>query len=154
MFFKNQIDIEGRLTREPELKTSTRGTPYCRFSIAYNQARKNKSSGEWENIAHYFNCVTFNKMAESIATFHKGDPLTLSGILQYNSYEKNGEKRNEVSILVNDCKKLYIEKKTGEGKYSKSSYKKSEPVTEPVEDDLAVTLDVEENPFPDDIPFW
>ena len=153
MFFKNQIDIEGRLTREPELKTSTKGTPYCRFSIAYNQARKNKSSGEWENIAHYFNCVTFNKMAESIATYHKGDPLTLSGILQYNSYEKDGEKRHEVSILVNDCKKLYIEKKSSEGKHSKSSYKKAEPKPEPIEDDLAVTLDVEENPFPEDIPF-
>ena len=111
MFFKNSIDIEGRLTTNPELKTSQNGTAYCRFSIAYNQSRKDKNSGEWINIAHFFNCVTFKKMAENVATFQKGNAVTISGILQYNSYEKDGQKKSNVSILVNDIKLLSLPKK-------------------------------------------
>lgn len=111
MFFKNSIDIEGRLTRTPELKTSAKGVNYCRFSIAYNQSRKDKATGEYTNIAHYFNCVTFNKLATVVAEFKKGDPVTIGGILQYNSYEKDGVKRADVSILVNDIKLLNITKK-------------------------------------------
>ena len=111
MFFKNSIDIEGRLTRTPELKTSAKGVNYCRFSIAYNQSRKDKATGEYTNIAHYFNCVTFNRLAQIVAEYKKGDPVTIGGILQYNSYEKDGQKRADVSILVNDIKLLNITKK-------------------------------------------
>lgn len=111
MFFKNSIDIEGRLTRTPELKTSAKGVNYCRFSIAYNQSRKDKTTGEYTNIAHYFNCVTFNRLAQTVAEYKKGDPVTIGGILQYNSYEKDGQKRADVSILVNDIKLLNITKK-------------------------------------------
>lgn len=111
MFFKNSIDIEGRLTRTPELKTSAKGVNYCRFSIAYNQSRKDKATGEYTNIAHYFNCVTFNRLAQTVAEYKKGDPVTIGGILQYNSYEKDGQKRADVSILVNDIKLLNITKK-------------------------------------------
>lgn len=111
MFFKNSIDIEGRFTRTPELKTSAKGVEYCRFSIAHNQSRKNKDTGNYENKVHYFNCVTFKKLAQTVAEFKKGDPVTISGILQYNSYESNGEKKSDISILVNDIKLLYIPKK-------------------------------------------
>ena len=111
MFFKNSIDIEGRLTRNPELKTSAKGVNYCRFSIAYNQSRKDKTTGEYTNIAHYFNCVTFNRLAQTVAEYKKGDPVTIGGILQYNSFEKDGQKRADVSILVNDIKLLNITKK-------------------------------------------
>lgn len=122
MFFKNSIDIEGRLTRTPELKTSAKGVNYCRFSIAYNQSRKNKETGDYTNIAHYFNCVTFNKLATIVAEFKKGDPVTIGGILQYNSYEKDGVKKADVSILVNDIKLLNITKKAKSNQTEENSY--------------------------------
>ena len=158
MFYKNQISIEGRLTRQPELSKSAKGVIYCRFSIAYNQARKNKESNSWENIAHYFNCVTFNKLAENVCNYAKGDAVTLSGILQYNAYEdKEGFRRHDVSILVNDIKKLYIEKKQTEKKAvtHKTKHKKiEEPQTEETEDYEDIEIK-EESPFDNnsDIPF-
>ena len=121
MFFKNSIDIEGRITSKPQLKVSQNGTDYCRFSIAYNQSRKDKESGEWSNIPHFFNCVTFKKLAHNVTSFSKGDPVTISGVLQYSSYEKNGEKKNSVSILVNDIKLLNLPKKSENSKSEKDS---------------------------------
>lgn len=148
MFFKNSIDIEGRLTRTPELKTSAKGVPYCRFSIAYNQSRKNKETGDYTNIAHYFNCVTFNKLATVVAEFKKGDPVTIGGILQYNSYEKDGVKKADVSILVNDIKLLNITKKTKSNQTEENSYApETDERTEQFESNFE-TYDPDEN-----IPF-
>lgn len=111
MFFKNSIDIEGRLCQTPELKTSNRNVKYCRFSICYNQSKKDKESGKYSNIPHFFNCVTFNRLAEDVAEYKKGDPVTISGLLQYNAYEKDGMKKTNISILVNSIKLLYLPKK-------------------------------------------
>lgn len=119
MFFKNQIDIEGRLCQTPELKTSMNGTHYCRFSICHNQARKDRETGTWNNTPHFFNCVTFKTMAETVSTYKKGDPVTIGGILQYSQYEKDGGKRTSVSILVNSIKLLYLPKKEKSEKYKK-----------------------------------
>lgn len=111
MFFKNQITIEGRLTKNPEPKLSPSGVKYARFSICYNQSKKDRNTEQWENIPHFFNCVTFKKMADTVATYKKGDPVTISGILQSSKWEKDGEKRSDISILVNDIKLLNIPKK-------------------------------------------
>lgn len=159
MFFKNSIDIEGRLTRKPEVKTSANGTVYCRFGIAHNQSRKNKETGEWTNIAHFFNCVTFKKMAEFCGTFEKGDPVTISGILQYSQYDKDGEKKHDISILVNDIKKLNIPKKTATATTSKSTEpkkakKKAEPTPTPPTSDFPNAIEeYDPSQYGDEIPF-
>lgn len=128
MFFKNQIDIEGRLCQTPELKKSANGTSYCRFSICYNQNKKDKATGNYTNIPHFFNCVTFKSLAETVADFKKGDPVTIGGTLNYNSYEKDGKKNTNVSIIVNSIKLLYIPKKA-------KKVMENTPTEEPINDE-------------------
>lgn len=153
MFFQNHINIEGRLVQNPDVKTSKNGVTYCRFSICYNQTKKDKDSNEWISIPHFFNCVCFNKTAEALSKFKKGDPVTIEGSLQFSKYEKNGESESSVSISVKNIKKLFLEKKDKTKDYTPEPNTKPQ---EPLRDDLAVTLseDYGNNPdFPEEIPF-
>ena len=114
MFFKNQIDIEGRLCQTPALLTSKGGVEYSRFSICHNQSRKDRITEEWINTPHFFNCVTFKTLAKQVSELKKGDAVTIGGVLQYSTYNsrEDGSKRTSISILVNSVKKLDIKKKT------------------------------------------
>lgn len=99
----NCINIIGRLTKDPELKFGTSGTAYSRFSIAVNRNfDKDKTD--------FFNCVAFKKTAELIGEyFKKGNLIGISGSLQTNEYEKNGEKRISTDIFVENI--TFLEKK-------------------------------------------
>jgi len=96
----NVVAINGRLVREAELRFSTSGTVVLRFSIAVN--RSVKKGDKWEDEASFFDCVMFGKMAESINKYlEKGKQVSIIGELVQNRWEKDGEKRSKVEIIVN-----------------------------------------------------
>ena len=101
----NVVSINGRLTREAELRFSTSGTVILRFSIAVN--RSVKKGDKWEDEASFFDCVMFGKMAESINKYlEKGKQVSIIGELVQNRWEKDGEKRSKVEIIVNKLQLL------------------------------------------------
>ena len=143
MYFQNYINVEGRLTRDPELSISKNGVKYCRFGICFNQQKRIKDSdgeNQWESIAHFFNCVTFKNNAENVSKMKKGEPVSVVGKLQFSQYEKDGERISNVSIQADSVKKLLLEKK------AKSKKENAEQITENQE---AKTLE----DYSDDIPF-
>ena len=96
----NVVSINGRLTREAELRFSTSGTVILRFSIAVN--RSVKKGDKWEDEASFFDCAMFGKMAESVSKYlNKGKQVSIIGELVQNRWEKDGEKRSKVEIIVN-----------------------------------------------------
>lgn len=58
----NQVIIEGRLTRDCEIKKTTTGKTLQTFSIAVNDDYKPKDSVEWVNRAYFINCVYFGEL--------------------------------------------------------------------------------------------
>lgn len=142
MYFQNYINVEGRLTRDPELMTSKKGVKYCRFGICFNQNKKIKDEDgeQWESIPHFFNCVAFKVNAENVARMRKGEPVSVVGKLQYSQYEKDGERISNVSIQADSVKKLLIEKK------AKAKKENTEQLNEQQEEKT-----LEE--YSDDIPF-
>lgn len=92
----NTTILMGRLTADPELKYTPSGVPVAQFSLAINRPGKDKGTD-------FFNCVAFNKTAESIATYvHKGNRLLVNGSLsQENFTKKDGTKVNQVKVIVN-----------------------------------------------------
>ena len=64
----NRVVLVGRITRDPELRTSPSGVAFVAFSIAVNRTNVN-ANGERE--ADFINCVAFNKQAENLARFIK-----------------------------------------------------------------------------------
>ena len=92
----NNITIVGNLTRDPELRFTPNGTPVVSFAIAVNKRVQNKSTGEWENDADFFNVSAWFKLAENCAeSLTKGDRVLITGRLSQNNWDdKDGQKRS------------------------------------------------------------
>ena len=90
----NTITIVGRLTANPELKTSQAGNSYVRFGLAVSHGKDDTS---------FINCTAFGKTSENISKYvSKGHRLGISGYLKQNRWQTNsGDNRSEVIINVN-----------------------------------------------------
>lgn len=58
----NQVILEGRLTKDSEVRKTGTGKTVQRFSIAVNDDYKPKDSDEWVNRAYFINCVYFGEL--------------------------------------------------------------------------------------------
>lgn len=85
----NKILLCGRLTRDPETRT-TGTTTVARYTLAVD--RKFKQDGQPD--ADFFNCTAFGKAAEFAEKYLKqGTKIIVSGRIQSDNYTKqNGEK--------------------------------------------------------------
>ena len=82
----NNVVLEGRLTRDPDIRYTDGGGSVARISLAVN--RRFKKEGQPE--ADFISCGAFGKTAEFIEKwFRKGDGLTLQGSIQTGSYTNN-----------------------------------------------------------------
>ena len=92
----NSVNFSGRLTRDMEMKQSG-GAAYGRFSIAVNTAKK--VDGNWQEEVSYFDCILFGQRCEKLQ-LTKGTQVFISGSIKQSRYEKDGEKKSSVLILV------------------------------------------------------
>ena len=95
----NKSILIGRLTDNPELKTTPNGKYVAEFTLAVNRDFKN-AEGNYE--ADFINCVAFNQAAETISKYvHKGDKFGVEGRIQVRSYtNKEGNKRYITEVVV------------------------------------------------------
>ena len=99
----NRVCITGNLTREPELRATQSGSQVLNFGIAVNDRRKNPSSGEWEDYPNFVDCTMFGTRAEKIANYiAKGSKVAIEGKLRYSSWEKDGERRSKLEVIVDE----------------------------------------------------
>ena len=120
----------GRLTRDPEVSSSTTGTTFARYSIAVD--RRFKREGEPD--ADFFNCTSFGKQAEFVERYlKKGTKVVVSGRLQNNNYtNKDGQKVYSWNLKVDEID-FGEGKPSGESekpKASKSKAKEEKPAEE------------------------
>lgn len=99
MMTMNNGIYTGRFTKDPELKTTTKGTQYVKFDLAVKSGLKDEN-GEYKTIFIPF--VAWQKRAETIASYcKKGDMLLVTGSLESRQYEtQEGEKRTIWEVLV------------------------------------------------------
>lgn len=98
----NRVVLMGRLTKDPELKTTSGGVSVTSFSIAVD--RNYVRSGE-ERKADFFDVVAWRSTAEFIARyFNKGDMIAVEGQLQTRTYEANdGSTRKVVEVNIDNA---------------------------------------------------
>ena len=97
----NRVVLVGRLTSDPELKTTNGGTSWTSFSLAVNRSQKDGSG--YKDVASFFSCVAWGKYpGETIANHcKKGQRIGIEGRLQQRSWEdKNGGKRSFVEVVI------------------------------------------------------
>ncbi|MFQ9519183.1 MAG: single-stranded DNA-binding protein [Acutalibacteraceae bacterium] len=96
----NNVVIMGRLTKDPELKTTQSGLSVVSFTVAVE--RKFQKSGERQ--ADFLNVVAWRQTAEFVEKyFTKGSMIAVQGSIQTRKYEdKNGNKRTAVEIVADN----------------------------------------------------
>ena len=96
----NHIVIQGRLTKDPEIKTTNNGTTLANFTVACD---RDYQSGT-EKQTDFVECIAFKSTASFVERyFRKGQMILVSGRLQSRKWEdRNGNSRTSWEVLVND----------------------------------------------------
>lgn len=129
----NQVNITGNLTKDSEIRVTQSGSQILNFSVAVNDRHKNQQTGNWENYPNYIGCVMFGSRAEHIQPYLvKGTKVAINGKLRYSSWEKDGQKRSKIEIIVNDIE--FLSSKNSEGDVSPQSIPTSTPPVPPSAD--------------------
>ena len=99
----NRVNISGNLTRDPELRATQSGMQVLGFGVAVSDRRKNPSTGQWEDYPNFVDCTMFGNRAESMGRIlHKGMKVAVEGKLRYSSWEKDGQRRSKLEVIVDE----------------------------------------------------
>lgn len=99
----NKVIISGNLTRDPELRATAGGMQVMSLGVAVNDRRKNAQTGEWEDYPNFVDCTMFGTRAESLARFlSKGTKVAIEGKLRWSQWERDGQKRSKLEVVVDD----------------------------------------------------
>lgn len=93
----NIISIVGRLTADPQYTATQTGKSCCRFTLACQRDFGEKQTD-------FIECVAWKQTAEFITRhFNKGAMMCVSGRLQINQWEKDGQKRSKPEVVVDNA---------------------------------------------------
>lgn len=95
----NSAILMGRLTANPELKTTNSNISVTSFTVAVDRAYQTQGQ---EKQTDFINCVAWRNNAEFITKyFSKGQMIAIQGSIQTRNYEdKEGNKRTAVEVIV------------------------------------------------------
>ena len=141
----NLVVLTGRLTADPELKTTANGLSVTTFSIAVDRRYR---SGE-ERQTDFINIVAWRQTAEFITNyFRKGQMIGLEGSIQTGRYQdKDGNNRTSFDVVVNNA--YFTESK----KDSSNSAIQNEQPSAPASFSNSDSGDFSEISSDDDLPF-
>lgn len=150
----NKVILMGRITADPELKTTPSGVSVTSFSIAVD---RNYVKAGTERQTDFINIVAWRQTAEFVCRyFVKGQLIALDGTLQTRTYQdKNGNNRYVTEVLADS---VYF---TGDRRENNNSSYNS-GYTAPVQQEAPAAApaytsgtagDFEEMPLDDDLPF-
>ncbi len=99
----NRVNITGNLTRDPELRATQGGTQVLHLGVAVNDRRRNPQTGNWEDYPNFIDCVMFGTRAEAIQRYlSKGTKVAIEGRLRYSSWERDGQKRSKIEVVIDE----------------------------------------------------
>ena len=104
----NKVVLIGRVTQDINERSFGyvgNGAARLNISIAVNRSRKNGS--EWVNEVSYFPVTIWGKVAENIKPYIvKGKQICVDGYLKQDRWEKDGQKRNSISVVAENVQLL------------------------------------------------
>ena len=114
----NRVAISGNLTRDPELRRTQSGMGILTFGVAVNDRRKNPQTGEWEDYANFIDCTMFGARGESLSNIlTKGMKVAIEGKLRWSQWERDGQKRSKIEVIVDEIDFMSPRQGGGQGGY-------------------------------------
>jgi single-strand DNA-binding protein len=134
----NRVFLMGNLTRDPEVRYTPSGRPVGDLRMAVNRKFKT-SSGEDRDETCYVSIVVWGRQAETCGEYlRKGSPLLVEGRLNYDEWEKDGQKFNRLRVVASRVQFLGTPR-SGESRKARESEPPPDAAPEgpPPEKDLA-----------------
>lgn len=158
----NKALLVGRLTRDPELRTTPGGIAVTRFTIAISEAYTNRNG---ERETNFINCVAWGRQADNISKYcHKGSLVSAEGRIQTRSYD--GQDGNKRYVTEVNCDRVNFLSSKGDGSNSADNGEMPMPSNEEMammDNNQMDSVDLSEDPFKsfgeeitlssDDLPF-
>ena len=143
----NKVLLMGRLTREPEMRSTPSGKTVCQFGLAVNRIYNN-SNGERQEETTFVDVEAWGRQAETISKYvTKGNPLFIEGRLKLDTWEnKEGEKRSRMKVVLENMQ--LISQRGEGGGYSQSDSAPPARESSPASASTSKSEDIEE-----DVPF-
>lgn len=96
----NKVLLIGNLTRDPEVRYLPSGKAVTEIRMAINNKYK-LASGEEREETCFVGVVVWGKQGEACGQYlSKGSPLLVEGRLQYDEWEKDGQKHNRLRVVA------------------------------------------------------
>lgn len=109
----NSITLQGRLTKDAELKYTQSSTAMLMFSIVCNRMKK---AGEEDSKADFINCKVFGEKCEKIQRFlTKGRQVFLQGRLQVDNWEEHGQYKSYTQVVVSQISFVWTDADKADG---------------------------------------
>lgn len=161
----NKVMIIGRLTNDPQMRSTQTGQNVSSFSIATNRRWNDKNTGQQREESQFHNIVAWGKLAEICSQYlKKGARIYMEGRLQTQSWDdaKTGEKKYRTEIIAENM--IMLDSK-GQASGNNSGFQQSQPMPQnnqptqnidiPASNEIP-TIDVDEDKDEikiEDIPF-
>lgn len=137
----NSVCLMGRLTADPELKSTQSGVSVCSFRIAVDRTYTPKGQ---EKQTDFINIITWRSTAEFVSRyFRKGQLVAVQGSIQTSQYtDRDGNKRTTFDVVADNV--FFAEKKAESGETKQGAGYDHSP---------DIQGDFEEIISPDELPF-
>ena len=137
----NSVCLMGRLTADPELKSTQLGVSVCNFRIAVDRTYTPKGQ---EKQTNFINIITWRSTAEFVSRyFRKGQLVAVQGSIQTSQYtDRDGNKRTTFDVVADNV--FFAEKKAESGETKQGAGYDHSP---------DIQGDFEEIISPDELPF-
>lgn len=124
----NRVILMGRLTAEPDYRTTPSGVAMVRFSLAVDRDFKSQNG---ERQTDFFNIIAWRSTADFVSRyFHKGQLVALQGTIQMNNYtDREGNKRTSYDIVADQV--YFAEGKRDNGQQNNYDYSRYDQMTPP-----------------------
>ena len=102
----NRVQLIGRLGKDPDARTTPKGTKVCTFSVAVGRRWKS-SEGETREATDWFNVEAWGRLGEICEQYlSKGRLVFVEGRLQTDRYEQEGETRYFTKVIAQQMQML------------------------------------------------
>jgi single-strand DNA-binding protein len=110
----NEVRLIGRLTRDPELRSTSGGQYVCTFGLATGRKFKGQD-GEMREETTFVDVTCWGKLGENVAKYmQKGRQIFVGGRLKFDSWEdkQTGQKRSKLSCVAENVQ--FLDAKQGD----------------------------------------
>lgn len=140
----NRVVLVGRLTRDPELRSTQSGISVARFTLACDRPFTGQ---EGKREADFIDCVVWRKQADNVAQYlSKGSLAGVEGRLQISSYDdRDGQRRYRAEVVADSVR--FLESRNTAGRQGQPEPAPQSSGSDPFQTNSSIDLADDDLPF-------